>query len=249
MIMEPIIELSNVTMRFAVTKMKYGFKSIFLQLPQYIKERSSREYFFALDDVSFSIKPGEHVGLIGHNGCGKTTLLSVIGGVYRRYQGTVKVRGRISMLLSLGAGFCPQLSGRENIELNGVFQGKTRREMAVLMDDIIDFAGLGKFIDAPLFQYSSGMISRLGFSIATAIEPEILLVDEVMAVGDADFKQKCRTRMNKLFDKGTTLILVSHQMNDIKHYCDRVIELKAGKVIRDGATADVLSAREKESAK
>lgn len=241
--MEPIIELSHVTMRFPMVKMSYGFKSLLLQLPQYIKAQKNKEYFSALDDVSFQINPGERVGLIGHNGCGKTTLLSVIGGVYRRYQGTVNVRGRVSMLLALGAGFCPQLSGRENIILNGVFQGKTRAEMFSLMDDIIAFADLGRFIDAPLFQYSSGMISRLGFSIATAIQPEILLVDEVMAVGDADFKSKCRERLKVLFERGTTLILVSHQMNDIRNYCHRVIELKSGKIIHDGPTADVLNSK------
>ena len=231
--LDPIIEIDHLTMRFDLEKARYGFKSMLLHLPQYLKTKANRKWINALDDVSLKINRGERIGLIGHNGSGKTTLLSVIGGVYRRYSGTVNVKGRVSMLLALGAGFCPELSGRDNIILNGVFQGKTRREMFALMDDIIDFAGIGEFIDSPVYQYSSGMRARLGFSIATAIDPEILLVDEVMSVGDADFKLRCQERMNKLFSNGTTLVLVSHQMADIKKYCDRIVEIKSGKIIRD----------------
>ena len=235
----PIIEINHLTMRFDIEKARYGFKSMLLHLPQYLKAKANRKWINALEDVNLTIQPGERIGLIGNNGSGKTTLLSVIGGVYRRYSGEVNVRGRVSMLLALGAGFCPELSGRENIILNGVFQGKTRQEMFALMDEIIDFANIGEFIDAPVYQYSSGMRARLGFSIATAIDPEILLVDEVMAVGDADFKQRCQERMQKLFSNGTTLILVSHQMADIKKYCDRIIELKSGKIIRDYPAAEL----------
>ena len=227
-------------MRFKIEKRHYGFKNIILHLPQYLKDRRDVSFFTALDHVNLSIGRGERVGLVGHNGSGKTTTLSVIGGVYKRFTGEVKVRGRISMMLALGAGFCQELSGRENIVLNGVLQGKTRAEMNELMDDIIDFADVGQFIDAPIYQYSSGMQARLSFGVATAIEPEILLVDEVMAVGDADFAAKCERRINKLLSGGTTLVLVSHSMADIRKYCTRVVKLDHGHVVADGPTEEVL---------
>ncbi len=238
----PIIELHNLSMEFAIERRHYGLKNILLHLPQYIKDRSNICWFTALNNVNLTIQRGERIGLVGHNGCGKTTLLSVIGGVYRRYKGEVNVRGRISMMLALGAGFCSELSGRENIILNGVLQGKTRAEMTELMEDIIDFADIGDFIDAPVYQYSSGMQARLGFGIATAIKPEILLVDEVMAVGDANFAAKCEKRINGLLSGGTTLILVSHSMSDIKKYCNRVIRIDHGNIIADGPTDEVLKA-------
>ena len=237
---EPIIELRDLTMRFRIERRHYGFRNIVLHLSQYIRDHREATNFTAIDRMNLSIHRGERVGLIGHNGCGKTTTLSVIGGVYKRYSGEVHVRGRVSMMLALGAGFCPELSGRENIVLNGVLQGKTRAEMNALMDDIIDFADIGSFIDAPVFQYSSGMQARLGFGIATAIEPEILLVDEVMAVGDADFAEKCEQRINRLLSGGTTLILVSHSMADIRKYCTRVVKMDHGRVIADGPTEEVL---------
>jgi ABC-type polysaccharide/polyol phosphate transport system ATPase subunit len=237
---EPIIELKNLTMRFAIERRHYGLKNIFLHLPQYIKDQANKKYYTALDNFNLKINRGERVALVGHNGCGKTTTLSVIGGVYRRYQGECHVRGRVSMMLALGAGFCNELSGRENIVLNGVFQGKTRREMNELMDDIIDFADIGEYIDAPIYQYSSGMLARLGFGIATAIKPEILLVDEVMAVGDANFKEKCAGRIQSLLDGGTTLILVSHSPGDVKRYCNRVVKIDHGRIIADGPTDEIL---------
>ena len=238
---EPIIELNDVTMSFRLQRRHYGFKNIVLHLPQYIKDRRNATIFTALDHVNLKIGRGERVGIVGHNGCGKTTLLSIIGGVYKRYTGELRVRGRVSMMLALGAGFCPELSGRENIVLNGVLQGKTRAEMNALMDDIIDFADIGQFIDAPVYTYSSGMQARLGFGIATAIEPEILLVDEVMAVGDADFAAKCEKRINGLLAGGTTLILVSHSMSDIQKYCTRVVRIDHGHVIADGPTQEILA--------
>lgn len=239
---EPIIELKDVTMRFNIQRRHYGFKNIVLHLPQYIRDRKMAETYTAIDRINLSIGRGERVGLIGPNGSGKTTALSIIGGVYRRYEGEVKVRGRVSMMLALGAGFCSELSGRENIFLNGILQGRTRAEMKALTDDIIDFADIGLFIDSPVYTYSSGMQARLSFGIATAIDPEILLVDEVMAVGDADFASKCEKRINKLLAGGTTLILVSHSMADIRKYCTRVVKLDHGHVVADGPTSEVLGA-------
>jgi len=237
---EPIIELNDVSMSFRIQRRHYGLKNILLHLPQYIKDMKSAQIFTALDRINLKINAGERVGLIGHNGCGKTTTLSIIGGVYRRYAGEVKVRGRVSMMLALGAGFCPDLSGRENVVLNGVLQGRTRSEMNALMEDIIEFADIGPFIDAPVFTYSSGMLARLGFGVATAIKPEILLVDEVMAVGDSDFSAKCETRINNLLADGTTLILVSHSMSDIRRYCTRVVKMDHGHIVADGPTKEII---------
>lgn len=237
---EPIIEMNDVTMRFRIERRHYGFKNIVLHLPQYIKDRRNATDFVALDHFNLKVYRGERVGLIGHNGCGKTTTLSIIGNVYRRYEGIVKVRGRVSMMLALGAGFSSELSGRENIYLNGILQGKTRREMEEVTDDIIDFADIGQFIDAPVYTYSSGMQARLSFGIATAIDPEILLVDEVMAVGDADFAGKCEERINRLLEGGTTLILVSHSMGDIRKYCTRTVKIDHGRIVADGPTDEVL---------
>lgn len=233
---EPIIELNDVSMEFRIARRHYGLKNIVLHAVQYIKDMREAATYSALDHVNIKINRGERVGLVGHNGCGKTTTLSIIGGVYKRYKGEVKVRGRVSMMLALGAGFCPELSGRENIILNGVLQGRTRAEMEALTQDIIDFADIGPFIDSPVFTYSSGMQARLGFGIVTAIEPEILLVDEVMAVGDADFAAKCEKRIEKLLANGTTLVLVSHNSEDIKKYCNRVIRLDHGHIVYDGPT-------------
>ena len=237
---QPIIDIKNLTKQFTIQRRHYGLKNIILHLPQYIRDMREAHSFTALDNINLSIRQGERVGFVGHNGCGKTTLLSVIGGVYRRYAGSVAVRGRVSMMLALGAGFSPELSGRENIVLNGVLQGKSKTEMLDLMDDIINFADIGPFIDAPVFQYSSGMQARLGFGIVTAIRPEILLVDEVMAVGDADFAKKCEKRINGLLSGGTTLLLVSHSMADIRKYCSRVVKIDHGRIVADGPTAEVL---------
>lgn len=237
---DPIIEVSHLTKQFQLMNRHYGLKNILLHLPNYIHDRRHPNMFTALSDVSFKVQRGERIALFGPNGCGKTTLLSVLGGVYQSYLGEVKVRGQVSMMLALGAGMHPDLSGRENIMLNGVLQGKNASEMRQLMDDIVSFADIGEFIDAPLYQYSSGMKARLGFGIITAIKPEIMLVDEVLAVGDADFKKKCESRIDQLLSNGCTLFLVSHNTNDIRRYCSRVIRLNHGKIVADGPVEKVL---------
>lgn len=229
------VEIKDLTKSFTIDRMHYGFKNIVMHLPQYIQDLRQRQVHTVLDHLDLTIRRGERVGLTGPNGCGKTTLLSVIGGVYKSYSGSVTVNGRISMMLALGAGFCSELSGRDNIILNGVLQGKTRKEMAALVDDIVDFADIGEYIDAPVYQYSSGMQARLGFGIITAIQPDILLVDEVMAVGDADFTTKSEKRILNLLKNGCTLILVSHSRGDIEKYCQREIRIENGKIIYDGA--------------
>jgi ABC-type polysaccharide/polyol phosphate transport system ATPase subunit len=237
---EPIIQIENMSKSFIVHHRNYGLKSTVLHFPQYLRDIRRPHKFQALHQINLEIARGETVGIVGHNGSGKTSLLSLIGNVIRPSTGKITVRGRVSMMLSLGAGFCQELSGRENIMLNGVLQGISKRQMNKLMDDIIDFAGIGEFIDSPIYQYSSGMLARLGFGIVTAIEPEILLVDEVMAVGDVDFINKCEARMRKLLQKGTTLLLVSHNMDEIHKYCARTIEINHGRIVRDGNTSAIL---------
>lgn len=239
---EPIVELRDLTMSFTLCRRRYGLKSAALHLFNFIRDHALSERFDALKSVNLSIRRGERIGLVGPNGSGKTTMLSVIGGVYRHYEGECTVRGRVSMMLALGAGFNMQLSGRDNIILNGVLQGKTKSEMRELMDDIISFADIGDFIDAPMYTYSSGMKARVAFGVATAIRPDILIVDEVMAVGDADFRGKCEERINALLADGTTLILVSHSIGDIRKYCNRVIRLDRGRIVADGPTNEVLGA-------
>lgn len=230
---EYAIEIENLTLRFGRIRRRYGLKNAALHFFQYLRDRRETAWFNALDGISLKVRPGERIGVMGRNGSGKTTLLSVIGGVYRRYAGKCTVRGRVSMLLALGAGFNSLLSGRENIMLNGILQGKTRREMLALQDDIVRFADLGSFIDAPIYQYSSGMKARLGFAVATAIEPEILLVDEILAVGDSTFRKRCDERIEKLLAGGTTLVLVSHSIADIERHCTRLITLEKGKIASD----------------
>ena len=237
---EPIVEISHLTKTFTMQKRRYGLKNIFLHLPDFLRSCSNPKLHTALDDISFSVQRGERVGLTGHNGCGKTTLLSVIGNVYKSYSGTVNVRGSVAMMLALGAGMHPELTGRENIMLNGILLGKRKKEMEALIDDIIDFADLGDYIDAPLYQYSSGMKARIGFGVATAVNPDILLVDEVMAVGDAEFKRKSEKRIDNLLENGCTLFLVSHSTADLKKYCSRIIKMDHGRIIADGTVDEVL---------
>ena len=190
--------------------------------------------FKAVDDVSFTIEQGESVGLMGLNGSGKSTLLKLINGVMRPEGGTVKTRGRIAGLIATGAGFHPQLTGRENIFLNAAVLGMTEAETRRKFDDIAEFAGLGKFLDSPVGHYSSGMSSRLGFSVAIHVDSDIFLADEVLAVGDKPFKEKCLEKMQEIRDGGRTLIYVSHAAGSVRKMCDRVIVLEQGKLGFDG---------------
>jgi ABC-2 type transport system ATP-binding protein len=190
--------------------------------------------FKALDDVSFTIQQGESVGLMGLNGSGKSTMLKLINGVMRPEQGTVKTRGRIAGLIATGAGFHPQLTGRENIFLNGAVLGMTEAETRRKFDDIADFADLGKFLDSPVGHYSSGMGARLGFSVAIHVDSDIFLADEVLAVGDKPFKEKCLERMEEIRQSGRTLVYVSHAAGSVIKMCDRVIVLEKGRVGFDG---------------
>lgn len=200
--------------------------------PQYKK-------FNALSNVSFKIKKGEIVGIIGKNGSGKSTLLKIITGVLNPSSGTISVNGRISALLELGAGFNPEYTGIENIYLNGTLNGITREEMSKRIDDIADFADIGDFINQPVKNYSSGMFVRLAFAVAVYSDPDILIVDEALAVGDAAFQAKCMARMNQIMKSGATVLFVTHDMNTVKRLCQRCIYLENGKKIMEGDAAEL----------
>lgn len=197
--------------------------------------------FEALCDISFEVHKGETFGIIGKNGAGKSTTLGLIAGVLKPTRGKVIVKGRISPLLELGAGFHQELTGRENIMLNGVLMGLTRAGVARKMDSIIDFSELGNFIDQPIRVYSSGMLARLGFSVVANLDPEILLIDEVLAVGDMNFQKKCIDKMMSFKKGGVTIIFVSHSMPDIEKICDRVAWLDNHTIKLMGNTKDVIS--------
>jgi lipopolysaccharide transport system ATP-binding protein len=196
--------------------------------------------FWALQDVSFDVPRGTTFGLIGHNGSGKSTMLKLLAGVHRPTSGSVITNGRVSALLELGAGFHGELTGRENVHLNGSILGLSRRQIDQSMERIIDFADIGEFIDAPVKVYSSGMYVRLGFSIAVTVEPEILIVDEIIAVGDEEFQRKCFDYMFELRKRGTTIVLVTHSMGLVQDMCDEAIWLSRGRVQRVGDSREVV---------
>jgi ABC-2 type transport system ATP-binding protein len=191
--------------------------------------------FLAVDDVSFTVQQGESIGLMGLNGSGKSTLLKLVNGIMRPDTGEVLTRGRIAGLIATGAGFHPQLSGRDNIYLNAAVLGMTEAETRRKFDDIVEFADVGKHLDSPVGHYSSGMFSRLGFAVAIHVDSDIFLADEVLAVGDKPFKKKCMQRMQEVRDSGRTLVYVSHAAGSVRKMCDRVIVLESGRVGYDGA--------------
>ena len=198
--------------------------------------------FWALRDATFEVRRGETFGIIGHNGSGKSTTLKVVAGIYRPTSGRVEVHGRLAALLELGAGFHPELTGRENIFLNGAILGLSRSEISAAFDAIVEFAGIGEFIDAPVKVYSSGMYVRLGFAIAINVRPEILVIDEVIAVGDEEFQRKCFAHLARLRDAGATIVIVSHSMSLIADLCDSAMWIDHGAVRALGAASDVVAA-------
>lgn len=198
--------------------------------------------FTALDQVSFQVKRGETLGLIGHNGAGKSTMLKVISGILKPTKGRVVVEGNVVPMLELGSGFDMDLTGRENIFLNGAILGYSEKFLKSKYDEIVAFSELGEFIESPVRNYSSGMLARLAFSVAAVVEPEILIVDEILSVGDSNFQEKSRNRMMKLMGGGTTVLFVSHNLDQIRTMCDRVIWLEHGKIRMIGNTEEVCHA-------
>ena len=193
-----------------------------------------KETFRAVNDVSFTVEQGESIGLMGLNGSGKSTLLKLINGVMRPDAGSIRTRGRIAGLIATGAGFHPQLSGRDNLYLNGAILGMGEAEIDRKFDEIVDFADIGKFLDTPVSHYSSGMYARLGFSIAIHVDADIFLADEVLAVGDRPFKKKCMAKMQQVRQQGTTIFYVSHATASVRAMCDRVLVLESGHLNFDG---------------
>ncbi|MDA7615200.1 ABC transporter ATP-binding protein [Akkermansiaceae bacterium] len=223
-------------------KVKQGLGAPFEWLGSQMRPPSEEETLWALKDVSFEIKRGEVVGFIGHNGAGKSTLLKILSRITEPTEGFAEIHGRIAALLEVGTGMHPELSGRENIYMNGTVLGMKKREIDGKFDEIIDFSGIEKFLDTPVKRYSSGMRVRLGFAIAAHLEPEILVVDEVLAVGDADFQSKCIGRMSEVAKSGRTVLFVSHNMGAIQTLCERTIVLDGGRATKDGTPRECIEA-------
>lgn len=197
-------------------------------------QRVKKEDFYALNGITFQVRQGEKIGIIGKNGAGKSTLLKILSRITEPSDGRIELLGKVSAMLEVGTGFNGELTGRENIYLNGAILGMTKEEIDSKFDDIVDFSEVGKFIDTPVKRYSSGMFVRLAFAVASHLDPDILIVDEVLSVGDTRFQRKCISRMMDIANSGKTILYVSHQMQTVKNLCDRVIVLKEGKIIFDG---------------
>jgi len=243
---ETMIEVSHITMDFRMDKNRTtNLKEYVVNL---LTGKRRVEMFHALDDVSFTVEKGSITGLIGPNGAGKSTMLKIISGIYRPTEGTTRVHGQIVPMLELGSGFDAELTGRENILLNGAILGYTKAFLLPKVEDIIAFSELAEFIDMPLKTYSSGMLARLAFSIAAVVEPDVLIVDEILSVGDEHFQRKSRARMLEMMHSaGTTVLFVSHNLKQLREMCDRVVWLDRGKVRAIGDAAEICDAYEKEA--
>lgn len=237
-----IIRANDISMRYLMTYDR--IQSIKEYIVQMLRGKIKYEEFWALKNVSFEVERGEVVGIIGHNGAGKSTLLKVISGILKPTGGSLEVHGNVVPMLELGSGFDHDLTGRENIFLNGSILGYSEKYLKEKYEQIVEFSELGKFIDVPIRNYSSGMLMRLAFSIATVVQPEILIVDEILAVGDAAFQEKSKARMLELMGGGTTVLFVSHSLEQIREMCDRVIWLEHGQIKAIGATKEICDAYE-----
>lgn len=234
------IDVTNVTIRFNKSTEKIdNLKEYAIKL---IKRELMFQEFLAIKNISFKVKSGESWGLIGRNGSGKSTLLKAISGIIKPYQGSISVNGSVAPLIELGAGFDSNMTARENIFLNGCVLGHTEKYMREHFDEIVEFAELQDFLDSPIKNYSSGMIARLGFSVATMVRSDILIVDEILSVGDYKFRQKCQERMETMLSSGTTLLFVSHNIEDVKRLCDHALWLDHGNMVMMGEAAEVCEA-------
>lgn len=232
------IEFDGVTVRFPATRIPF-VKEWFVRK---LRGTAAVDTFAALSDVSLDIEHGECLGLIGSNGAGKSTLLRVAAGVITPSAGRAVVRGAVAPLIELGTGFDAELDGRENIFFNGALLGRSQGTMRARMDEIVEFSGLGQFIDLPLRTYSTGMVARLAFSIATAVDAAVVLLDEILAVGDASFRERCEERIRSFHQSGCTILLVSHDLASIEKLCDRVVFLEEGRIVALGNPSEVIRA-------
>ena len=254
--MEHVIEIKNIGKKYNITHQRGRYVALrdiimgVLESPfSFLKRKAkkimgleTKEEFWALKNVSFNVKKGEVVGIIGPNGAGKSTLLKILSQITPPTEGEIKISGRVGSLLEVGTGFHPELSGRENIFLNGAILGMTSREIAKKFDEIVTFAGIEKFLDTPVKHYSSGMYVRLAFSVAAHMEPDVLIVDEVLAVGDAEFQKKCLGKMDEITKKeGRTILFVSHNMGAIQSLCSRCVLLEKGQITKIGKTSEVIN--------
>lgn len=234
-----MIILKNVSMKFNLGVEKdNSLKMIFINLftP---RKKKKKDYFWALKDIDFRINKGDVVGIIGANGAGKSTLLKVVSGVYKPTTGTVEVNGKISPMIELGAGFDPELTARENIYLNGAILGYSKEFLEQKFDEIVEFSELKDFLDVPVKNFSSGMVAKLAFSISTIVDPEVLIVDEILSVGDIKFQEKSKNKMMSMIEGGTTVLYVSHSIDSIKELCSKVIWLDHGKIVKMGDTKEI----------
>ena len=236
--MDSVIRLDGVSLCYRLAK--HRIPSLKEYAIHFVRGALSYEKLWALRDISIVIPRGQTLGIVGRNGAGKSSLLKVISRVFKPTTGRIEVQGRLAPILELGTGFDFELTGIENIYLNALLLGHKRKEIDEKLEEIIDFSGLGDFVRSPIRSYSSGMLSRLGFSIATAWVPDILILDEVLAVGDSSFTEKCEARINRFHEAGTTVLLVSHNANAIRKNCTRCLWLDAGRLRADGGTEEVL---------
>jgi lipopolysaccharide transport system ATP-binding protein len=245
--MEVAIRAEGVAKRYRIGEYRAAYGTLRESLVHAGRRLSGREHdrpereIWALKDVSFDVEEGEVLGIVGRNGAGKSTLLKILTRITTPTKGQVALRGRVGSLLEVGTGFHPELTGRDNIYLNGSILGMKRREIERRYDEIVEFSGVERFIDTPVKRYSSGMYVRLAFSVAAHLEPEILLVDEVLAVGDAEFQRRCLGRMEELGSTGRTVVFVSHMLTSVTQLCDRAIQIESGKVVADGPAAEVIA--------
>ncbi len=234
---KPAVEVKDVSILFNLNKEKVdNLKEYFVK---FVTHKLMFTEFWALRDISFTVEKGERLGILGFNGAGKSTLLKTIAGVLKPTKGSVKVHGVIAPLLELGAGFDSNYSGKENIFLYGATMGYSRKYIQEKYDEIVEFSELKDFIDVPIKNYSSGMKARLGFAIATAVEPEVLILDEVLSVGDAKFRRKSEAKVTSMFDKGVTVLFVSHSTEQVRRLCDKAIILEKGKIIAQGEVNEI----------
>ena len=235
-----MIKVDNVSMRFNLgIEKNFSLKLFFINLFKTKKKKPKKEEFWALKDVSFEVEKGEVIGFIGSNGAGKSTMLKVIAGVMKPTTGKVTVNGNICPMIELGAGFDMELTARENIYLNGAVLGYTKEFIEQKFDEIVEFSELKEFLDVPVRNFSSGMTARLAFSIATVVDPEILIVDEILSVGDIAFQKKSEAKMKSMIGGGTTVLFVSHSLAQIEKICNRVVWLDHGKVVKIGDAKEI----------